>query len=287
MGRHVATLIASDNQPEGLSAPSQGNAQTTAQGDLVVGWGALPYFSEFGPSGQLLFNAQFPTGVNTYRAYLQPFPLQSGYGHGGSCTRPRQVRARPRVPARAQVLGQRLGVIRRAAGHPGPPRNCARRAPTVAAAPGRLCRPPLLGRHRPRMPFRQGDWCIGNTVVSKTATPGSIPGSPAWQIPRKRRESGFAERNLVRVSGWARSAWIRSNPLSYFRSLQRSPGGRGVRPFGVTGEGRSRASAATTTATGPRSPGQGFSRVCSPSTPWSHASFYSPPSSLCAATANP
>jgi hypothetical protein len=24
-----------------------------------------------------------------------------------------------------------------------------------------------------------GDWCIGNTVVSKTATPGSIPGSPA------------------------------------------------------------------------------------------------------------
>jgi predicted RNase H-like HicB family nuclease len=24
-----------------------------------------------------------------------------------------------------------------------------------------------------------GDWCIGNTAVSKTATPGSIPGSPA------------------------------------------------------------------------------------------------------------
>jgi hypothetical protein len=25
------------------------------------------------PSGQLLFNAQFPTGVNTYRAYLLPW----------------------------------------------------------------------------------------------------------------------------------------------------------------------------------------------------------------------
>ncbi len=67
----TATLIASDNQPEGLVAPSQGNAQTTTNGDLFVGWGALPYFSEFDRSGRLLFNAQFPTGVNSYRAYLQ------------------------------------------------------------------------------------------------------------------------------------------------------------------------------------------------------------------------
>jgi hypothetical protein len=70
---HVATLLASDDQPEGLSAPSQGNAQTTLLGDLFVGWGALPYISEFDPSGHLIFNAEFPTGVNTYRAYLQPW----------------------------------------------------------------------------------------------------------------------------------------------------------------------------------------------------------------------
>ncbi len=69
----TATLIASDDQPEGLSAASQGNAQTTDSGDLFVGWGALPYFSEFSPSGQLLFNAELPTGVNTYRAYLLPW----------------------------------------------------------------------------------------------------------------------------------------------------------------------------------------------------------------------
>jgi hypothetical protein len=41
--RKVATLLASDDQPEGLSAPSQGNAQTTGEGKLFVGWGALPY----------------------------------------------------------------------------------------------------------------------------------------------------------------------------------------------------------------------------------------------------
>jgi hypothetical protein len=76
----VATLVASDNQPEGLSAPSQGNAQTTPWGNLVVGWGALPYFSEFSPSGNLIFNAGFPTGVNTYRAYQFPWPQSSGLG---------------------------------------------------------------------------------------------------------------------------------------------------------------------------------------------------------------
>jgi len=41
---HVATLVASDDQPHGLSAPSQGNAQTTLRGNLFVGWGALQYF---------------------------------------------------------------------------------------------------------------------------------------------------------------------------------------------------------------------------------------------------
>jgi hypothetical protein len=70
----LATLVASDNQPEGLSAPSQGNAQTTPQGNLVVGWGALPYFSEFSPAGNLIFNGELPTGVNTYRAYQFPWP---------------------------------------------------------------------------------------------------------------------------------------------------------------------------------------------------------------------
>src|SRR6185437_15495202 len=70
----VATLVASDAQPEGLSAPSQGNAQTTTSGDLFVGWGSLPYFAKFSRSGQLLFDAQFPAGVNSYRAYQLPWP---------------------------------------------------------------------------------------------------------------------------------------------------------------------------------------------------------------------
>jgi len=76
----VATLVASEDQPEGLSAPSQGDAQTTRAGNTVVGWGALPYFSEFSPSGKLIFNAESPAGVNSYRAYQFPWPPDHGFG---------------------------------------------------------------------------------------------------------------------------------------------------------------------------------------------------------------
>ncbi len=73
LATRVATLVKSVEQPEGLVAPAEGNAQTTRNGDLFVGWGRLPYISEFSPSGRLLFNAQFPAGVSTYRAYRLPW----------------------------------------------------------------------------------------------------------------------------------------------------------------------------------------------------------------------
>jgi outer membrane protein assembly factor BamB len=73
LATRVATLVKSVDQPEGLVAPAEGNAQTTRNGDLFVGWGELPYISEFSPSGRLLFNAQLPAGVSTYRAYRLPW----------------------------------------------------------------------------------------------------------------------------------------------------------------------------------------------------------------------
>lgn len=69
----TATLIKSVNQPEGLTAAATGSAQTTKNGDLFVSWGGLSFFSEFSPSGQLLFNAELPIGVGTYRAYRLPW----------------------------------------------------------------------------------------------------------------------------------------------------------------------------------------------------------------------
>jgi hypothetical protein len=89
-GSHTATLLNSFNQPDALTAPSQGNAQTTGDGNLLVGWGSLPYFSEYDQWGDLLFNAEFPTGVNSYRAYLQPWNPGAGQGarwQGGRAAR--------------------------------------------------------------------------------------------------------------------------------------------------------------------------------------------------------
>jgi hypothetical protein len=71
----VATLVKSVRQPESLLAVGEGNAQTARNGDLFVGWGAVPYISEFSPTGQLLFNAQLP-GVHLPRL---PPSLASGH----------------------------------------------------------------------------------------------------------------------------------------------------------------------------------------------------------------
>jgi hypothetical protein len=67
--RKTATLERSFKHPDGLSAGSQGNAQGLDNGDTFVGWGALPRFSEFDGHDNLIFDAAFPAGYNTYRAY--------------------------------------------------------------------------------------------------------------------------------------------------------------------------------------------------------------------------
>ena len=73
----------------GPAAASQGNAQTTAFGNLVVGWGALPYFSEFGRQGNLIFNAAVES------RWLQVAVASVGSG---------RPRARPAVRLVAQIL---------------------------------------------------------------------------------------------------------------------------------------------------------------------------------------
>ena len=50
------------DQPEGLVAPSQGNAQPVQEGSLFVGWGALPYFSRAQPRAALGYAPADRTG---------------------------------------------------------------------------------------------------------------------------------------------------------------------------------------------------------------------------------
>ncbi len=69
----TATLVHRYTHSPALLAVSQGSAQTLANGDVFVGWGADPEFSEYSPSGRQIFNGSFTLGVNSYRAYRFPW----------------------------------------------------------------------------------------------------------------------------------------------------------------------------------------------------------------------
>jgi Arylsulfotransferase (ASST) len=63
----TATLVSQFTHPSPILAKSQGDIQAQANGDWFVGWGEVPDFSEFSPTGQLLFDAHFPAGDQSYR----------------------------------------------------------------------------------------------------------------------------------------------------------------------------------------------------------------------------
>jgi len=57
---------------------TQGNMQTLPNGNTFVGWGSEPGFSEFHEDGELLFDANFPPGVESYRAFRFPWVGRPG-----------------------------------------------------------------------------------------------------------------------------------------------------------------------------------------------------------------
>jgi Arylsulfotransferase (ASST) len=64
-----ATLSRSYTHPAKLLAANQGSTQLLAGGRMLVGWGNLPYFTEFAEDGELLLDGQFPVGDQSYRAF--------------------------------------------------------------------------------------------------------------------------------------------------------------------------------------------------------------------------
>jgi hypothetical protein len=69
----TASVIAEYEHPGRLSSGSQGNLQALANGDIFIGWGAQPYFSEFSASGTLLFDAHMHGSYQSYRSYRFPW----------------------------------------------------------------------------------------------------------------------------------------------------------------------------------------------------------------------
>jgi hypothetical protein len=71
--RDTGTVVAQYEHPTPLSSGSEGNVQPQGNGDMFVGWGAEPYFSEFSATGQLLFDAHMHGSYQSYRAYRFPW----------------------------------------------------------------------------------------------------------------------------------------------------------------------------------------------------------------------
>jgi hypothetical protein len=67
----TATLAAQFTRGRDFDAAYMGDTQPLANGNVFVGWGSEPYFSEYSRSGRLLFEAELPGPNLTYRATLE------------------------------------------------------------------------------------------------------------------------------------------------------------------------------------------------------------------------
>jgi hypothetical protein len=76
MTHMTTTLVREYDHSAGLSSNFEGNAQVLPSGNVVLGWGQQPYFSEENSSGQQIFDAHFNVPTSSYRAYRFPWSAQ-------------------------------------------------------------------------------------------------------------------------------------------------------------------------------------------------------------------
>lgn len=70
---HTASVVHEYLLHEPALAGSQGSVQVEPNGNVFVGWGQLPYFSEYTSSGELLYEGSFTGADESYRAYRSPW----------------------------------------------------------------------------------------------------------------------------------------------------------------------------------------------------------------------
>jgi hypothetical protein len=73
--RHLtATVVRSYRRSaHGPPADSEGSLQLLAGGNVFLGFGSTPFFSEFAPNGRLTFDASLPSGDGSYREFVFPW----------------------------------------------------------------------------------------------------------------------------------------------------------------------------------------------------------------------
>jgi hypothetical protein len=68
-----ATLVQAYTNTPSVLSPSEGSVQVLSDANTFVGWGGVPWFSEFATSGKQLFSMRFPAPLQSYRAYRFPW----------------------------------------------------------------------------------------------------------------------------------------------------------------------------------------------------------------------
>jgi Arylsulfotransferase (ASST) len=90
--RRTAKLAAQYTRAQDFHADYMGNAQPLPNGNVFVGWGSEPYFSEYSRSGKLLFDGELPWPDLSYRATLERwvglplYPPAGAARRGGAAT---------------------------------------------------------------------------------------------------------------------------------------------------------------------------------------------------------
>jgi hypothetical protein len=91
--RRTDTVVGQYVHPKPLSASSQGNVQPLENGNMFIGWGSEPYFSEYAATGTLVFDAHLPSKTESYRSYRFPWtgtpsggPSVAAAPHGSATT---------------------------------------------------------------------------------------------------------------------------------------------------------------------------------------------------------
>jgi hypothetical protein len=71
--QHKVTLARQLTHVPTVVAGSQGNVELLGNGDLFVGWGGAPSFSEYAPNGALVFDGSVSHTAQSYRVYRYPW----------------------------------------------------------------------------------------------------------------------------------------------------------------------------------------------------------------------
>jgi hypothetical protein len=74
--RHTATLVRQLDHSPSLLSPWEGSAQLLGAGQVLVGWGGLPYFTEFDRRGRQVFEGRFVDFMSSYRVYEHSWSAQ-------------------------------------------------------------------------------------------------------------------------------------------------------------------------------------------------------------------